>query len=256
MTQLYGVSRSHQTLGFLFPLVVHALLDNVGFRWTLRIWALMTFVLAGIAVMGIKPRIPVPKFAPGQPRPRIIPSRTDFLNSPLFWTFVSCILSLHWQQHSNLVWCFKSVVTILQALSYSPVSLYIATFATMVSSPLNATVVLSLFNSAGAIGQVLVGLLTDSYPYPWIMFSTALASGIAAFLLWGFADTLTRVFIFAVIFGGLVRAHSCVILCLRLIFGTRWVVFHLCGRQHLANALEANQSTRASFFRVQHSSRD
>lgn len=48
----------------------------------------MNFVLAGIATMGIKPRIPVSKFSAGQARPRIIPPRTDFARSPLFWTFV------------------------------------------------------------------------------------------------------------------------------------------------------------------------
>lgn len=79
----------------------------------------------------------------------------------------------------------------------------------MVSSPLDATIVLSLFNSAVAVGQLLVGHLADRYPYPWIMFVSALASGIAAFLLWGFADTLVRVFAFAVIFGCFVRAHKC-----------------------------------------------
>ena len=77
----------------------------------------------------------------------------------------------------------------------------------MVSTPMNATIVLSSFNVADATGQVLVGLLTDRYPYPWIMFVSAFGSGIAAFLLWGFADTLARVFAFAVVFGGLV-SHS------------------------------------------------
>lgn len=102
----------------------------------------------------------------------------------------------------------------------------------MVSSPLNATIVLSLFNSATAVGQVLVGHLTDRYPYPWIMFFSTFGSAIAAFLLWGFADTLVRVFVFAVIFGCLVRIHA-----LRYIlpinirtFNVRWEAFHPYGQ--------------------------
>lgn len=36
------------------------------------------------------------------------------------------------------------------------------------------------------------------------MFFSALGSAISAFLIWGFADTMARVFAFAIIFGGLV----------------------------------------------------
>ena len=93
----------------------------------------------------------------------------------------------------------------LQALSYFPVSLYIAAFTTSISSPLSATIVLSLFNSSSVIGRVAIGYLSDKYPYPWIMFVSLLGSGLAAFLLWGFADTLSWVFAFVIIFGSLVR---------------------------------------------------
>lgn len=91
-------------------------------------------------------------------------------------------------------------------MSYFPVSLYIATFTATLSSPLSATIVLSLFNVSGVIGQILMGYLTDRMPYPRIMFVSTFASSIAAFLLWGFADTLGRVFAFAIVFGGLVSA--------------------------------------------------
>ena len=90
-------------------------------------------------------------------------------------------------------------------MSFFPVSLYIAVFATSISSPLSATIVLALFNVSGVLGQIFIGYLSDVLPYPWIMFSSSLGSAIAAFLLWGFADTLTQVFAFAIIFGGLVR---------------------------------------------------
>lgn len=99
----------------------------------------------------------------------------------------------------------QSATAFIQAMSYFPVSLYIAIFTTTISSPLSATVVLSLFNISGVIGQILIGYLSDRFPYPWIMFVSTMGSAIAAFLLWGFADTLARVFAFAIIFGGLVR---------------------------------------------------
>jgi len=176
--------------GFIFPLMVNALLDRVGFRWTLRIWSIGMAFIAGMALFGVNHRTPVPKFHPGQARPRWIPPRVHFLKRAVFWSF--------------------STTTVLQALSYFPVSLYIAMFTTSISSPLSATIVLSLFNSSGVLGQILVGHLSDRFPYPWIMFVSALGSSIAAFLLWGFADTLATVFTFAIIFGGLSGGFSSV----------------------------------------------
>ena len=89
-------------------------------------------------------------------------------------------------------------------MSFFPVSLYIAGFTTSISSTLAATIVLAIFNSSGVIGQIIIGYLSDRFPYPWIMFISTLGSAVAAFLLWGFANTLAQVFAFAILFGGLV----------------------------------------------------
>ena len=71
--------------------MVNALLDKVGFRWTLRIWAVGMAVVAGLAMLGVKPRVPIPKYHRGQKRPRFIPVQMQFLRRPVFWTFVSDI---------------------------------------------------------------------------------------------------------------------------------------------------------------------
>ncbi|KAI0072296.1 MFS general substrate transporter [Panus rudis PR-1116 ss-1] len=176
--------------GFAFPLFVNDLLDNVGHRWTLRVIALLQVVIGGIAIWFIKARIPAPKFRRGQRRPQFIPPHMRFFKRSHFWTFTA----------TNL----------LQAMSYFPVSLYISIFAESISSPLSATIVLSLFNSSGVVGQILIGYLSDRFPYPWIMLASTVGSALAAFLLWGFADTLARVFAFAIIFGGLSGGFSSV----------------------------------------------
>ncbi|KAH9951079.1 MFS general substrate transporter [Amylocystis lapponica] len=188
--------------GFLFPLILNALLERVGFRWTLRIWALALCTIAGIALLGVNPRLPIPKFSREQRRPRFIPPHMQFVRNPLFWCFI--------------------VISILQGMSYFPVSLYIAPFATAVSSPLSATIVLSLFNSSGVVGQILIGHLSDRFPYAWIMFASALGSGVAAFLLWGFADSLARIFAFSIVFGSLVR--GVILACAFLFKGASAVV--------------------------------
>ena len=85
-------------------------------------------------------------------------------------------------------------------------SLYITSFTTSLSTPLTATIVLSVFNSSAVGGQILLGHLSDRFPYPWVMFASALGSGLVAFLLWGFASMSIQLYLFAVIFGALVRA--------------------------------------------------
>ena len=74
-------------LGFAFPFLFQTLLERVGFRWTLRFWALAILVTIGFAIMGMQPRLPVPKYQRGQ-RPRFIPPQMHFLKTSLFWLLV------------------------------------------------------------------------------------------------------------------------------------------------------------------------
>lgn len=78
-------------IGFVFPFVLNALLDKVGLRWTLRIWALGTSFFSGIALFGMRSRVPVPKYSAHQRRPRFIPPHIGFVKNPLFWTFVRSV---------------------------------------------------------------------------------------------------------------------------------------------------------------------
>ncbi|KAI0773965.1 MFS general substrate transporter [Fomes fomentarius] len=174
--------------GFVFPFILTALLEKVGLRWTLRIWALVTTIFCGVALLGLRPRLPVPKFVSGQRRPRLIPPALGFIRNPLFWSV--------------------SVTILLQGFSYFPVSLYIASFTRTLSSPLTATVVLSIFNSSAVAGQIVLGHMSDRFPYPWVMFFSAVGSGIVAFLLWGLANAATQLYFFAVIFGALSGGFS------------------------------------------------
>ncbi|RPD61848.1 MFS general substrate transporter [Lentinus tigrinus ALCF2SS1-7] len=169
--------------GFIFPFALNALLDKVGFRWGLRIWSIVSTSCCAFALLGIRPRLPVPKFTAGQRRPRFIPPQLGFTKNPLYWGV--------------------SLALLLQGFSYFPVSLYIASFTRALSDPLTATIVLSLFNSSAVAGQIVLGHLSDRFPYPWIMFASAVGSGAVAFLLWGLANAATQLYFFAVIFGAL-----------------------------------------------------
>lgn len=101
----------------------------------------------------------------------------------------------------------QTICTILHAMSYYSVSLYIATFTKVISSPLSASIVLALFNSSGVVCQIVIGHLCDRFPYTWMMAGCTLVSGLAVFFLWGFAQQLTLVFLFAIIYGGFVSPN-------------------------------------------------
>ncbi|SCV68198.1 BQ2448_319 [Microbotryum intermedium] len=55
--------------GFAFPLILNALLPPLGFRWTLRILALITLIICGLSVHLLQPRLPIVR-----PRPMSLPS--------------------------------------------------------------------------------------------------------------------------------------------------------------------------------------
>ena len=93
---------------------------------------------------------------------------------------------------------------ITQGLSYFPVSLYIATFASLLFDPLTATIVLALFNLSAVIGTVVLGTLSDRFPYAVIMTVSELGAALGALFLWGFAKSPVSLYFFAIIFGALV----------------------------------------------------
>ena len=194
--------------GFVFPLLLNALLNNVGLRWTLRIWAIGTTVAAGIAFLGMRGRLPVPKYNAVHRRPKLVPNRLDYLGTTLFWSVVSTLLRSERGNGDQQYTDEQAITNMLQGLSYFPVSLYIATFAKGLSNQLTATTVLSLFNVSAVIGQIIIGHLSDVMPYPSVMPFSAIGSSLGAFLLWGFANKAVYLYFFAIIFGSLVSIFS------------------------------------------------
>ena len=75
--------------GFVFPFILNALLAKVGLQWTLRVWAIGTSVCTALALLGMRSRLPVPRYSAGHRRPRFIPPNFEMIKSPLFWSFVS-----------------------------------------------------------------------------------------------------------------------------------------------------------------------
>ncbi|EJT98607.1 MFS general substrate transporter, partial [Dacryopinax primogenitus] len=164
--------------GAAFPPLIGLLLETVGFRWTLRIWAVAFAIFTGIAICFMKPRLPIPAVA----QARSAPIDLSYLKNPIFAAVGLTIL--------------------VQSLAYFPVNLYMPTYTSLLGlPPLDGQLVLSVFNLFCVIGQVLIGWMCDRMPYSRVMMFSALGSAFAAYLLWGFANSLGLVFLFVVIFG-------------------------------------------------------
>lgn len=75
--------------GFVFPFMLNSLLEKVGFRWTLRVYAFGSTLATAIGLLGMRSRFPTPKYNATQKRPKLIPPHLGWLKSPLFLSFVS-----------------------------------------------------------------------------------------------------------------------------------------------------------------------
>lgn len=169
--------------GVLFPIVITRLLDSIGFAWTLRVMALLSFILGAAASMALKPRLPLvnPAFSSFSIK-RLLPGNL----LPLFTQFGGLC----------------EAILFLQASGWYTVSLYISSYTTSLGfSSSTATGVLSAFNASATVGYLIVGRLIDVTSYiSVIIFSTSICS-LAAFFLLGFSHSLPLVITFVLVFG-------------------------------------------------------
>ena len=74
--------------GFAFPFLLEALLQRVGLRWTLQIWAIGTTLGSAIALIGMRSRLPTLKFNAGQRRPKFLPPDLPIFRNTFFMMIV------------------------------------------------------------------------------------------------------------------------------------------------------------------------
>ncbi|GAA6023212.1 hypothetical protein JCM10207_004481 [Rhodosporidiobolus poonsookiae] len=177
--------------GFAFPFAITALLQlsptpssNIGFQWMCRVWALTTLVVFSVSLWLIGPRVKPPKRG-------TVKNRTPWMagageigivgKSGVFWTMV--------------------LAALLSSLSTLPVSLNIGLYSSsLTSSALKRELSVSLFNLAASLGCFVTGYLSDfSYAHATTM--CGLAGAVLALAAWGTANSLAKVYAFAVVFG-------------------------------------------------------
>ncbi|KAJ1301970.1 hypothetical protein OPQ81_000807 [Rhizoctonia solani] len=124
------IFRGSGAVGACFPIAVSFLLSNLGFRWSLRIWAAFMLVFGALALAFTRPRLPV--------------VRTQTSEGPSLWTRLT---RQRWSFLKNPLFICMTVTTFIQAVAYFPVSLYMTVYTASLGLPaLNGSLVLSVFN--------------------------------------------------------------------------------------------------------------
>ncbi|GAA5905649.1 uncharacterized protein JCM6883_005396 [Sporobolomyces salmoneus] len=168
--------------GAVFPFVLGALLDKVGFVWTVRVWSLVCAVAFSVSLYFIRPRIPPPRFAKGQPRPKWFLINVKALNHPVNYVMI--------------------ITTLVASMAYFPVSLYLPIYASNLtgSNTFLPNVVAACFNLVSFTASMLIGYVSDK-SLALTATTLGVVGGAVALGAWSTADSLVKVFIFAAVFG-------------------------------------------------------
>ncbi|PPJ56763.1 hypothetical protein CBER1_09099 [Cercospora berteroae] len=169
--------------GVVMPLLLQAMLSAVGFRWTLRIVAVIICTLSAPLIFILKPRLPISAthVAP--------PVQTSFLRHRLFW-----VLQL-----------FNGI----QALGYFLPMNYLPTIAEEfdIGRTLGSLTVV-LINVGAVIGCVVVGALVDRFNTMTVMLAVSALAGVSVLIILGFTVAVPPLFIFSVVYGLTASAYS------------------------------------------------
>lgn len=162
--------------GVLIPILLQWLLNNYGFRTTLRVWAIVLFVATAPLTLFLKPRLPIAQSSSSRPYD------LSFLKNKTFL----CL------QAGN----------VLEGLGYFVPSIYLPTYARQIgaSSGVSALTVI-LFNIASVFGCIGMGNLVDRLHVTTCILVSTVGSTLSIFLLWGFSTTIPPLLTFCILYG-------------------------------------------------------
>ncbi|KAI5269447.1 MFS general substrate transporter [Aureobasidium subglaciale] len=204
----YGITLSCKNIvGSVCPFLFSALLDRRGFRFTLRIWAIM---IAGTSVFTIL----------------LIPTHSSALLVAMDGTteeqdggmaplpIRSRKIPWHFLHHRTIY--IYSVAIMLQSAGYGIPQTYLNTYASEVAllSQTSATLLLTLFNIPGIASSSFFGYLSDNKRFTLsattVTCVSGLSSALSAFLLWGLntQGSLVTLVLFAITFGFFAGGYS------------------------------------------------
>ncbi|BGP13412.1 hypothetical protein JCM10213_008572 [Rhodosporidiobolus nylandii] len=165
--------------GFVFPFLIDALLSRGGYAWYCRGWAMITAVVFGLAIPVINPRTPLVKPKNGERGP---------------W------FAVDWRFLYDPIFVLMAFASLFSALSYLPVALYLPQYAaSLTSSVTQQNLVLAVFNLVAAFGSAASGPLSD-FSYPLTTVICGLCGTLISLAAWGLADSLGKLYAFAIFF--------------------------------------------------------
>lgn len=182
----YGVTLSCKNIvGSVCPFLLRALLDNYGFRTTLRAWAA---IMAGTSILAIF----------------LIPTHPSSLSAN-----TQRQRKIPWQFLKHKTFYIYSIAIILQSCGYGIPQTYLNTYAHEVIklSQTSATLLLTIFNLPGILASAMFGYLSDgkrwSLPAATVTAISALSSGLSAWLFWGLTSqgSMALIVMFSITYG-------------------------------------------------------
>ncbi|PVI06253.1 MFS general substrate transporter [Periconia macrospinosa] len=180
----YGVTMAGLGLsGAILPVVLQWLLEEYGFRTTLRVCALSFVILNFPVLFFFKPRLPLSQASQSR--------RFDMS----FWTCRKFLI------HESTI--------VIQGIGYFLPAIYMPLYArSLGASSLQSTVTVILFNFAGFVGCLSMGTAVDRFDVTNCLCIAAATSTLAVFLLWGFATSLPVLYVFCVVYGAFAGSYS------------------------------------------------
>ncbi|KAJ4294561.1 hypothetical protein N0V90_008252 [Kalmusia sp. IMI 367209] len=163
--------------GAVLPLVLEALLSNVGFQNTARICAGILFAISAPLSFWVKPRLPY---------------SASVNRAPLNMKFATTKLFILYQ-----------LANIIEATGYFIPAIYLPTYARTtlgVSNFLSALTAI-LTNISATVGLVVMGSLSDKIHVTTCMIISAVGVATSVFAIWGLASNLATLYVFCIFYG-------------------------------------------------------
>lgn len=159
------------------------MLRALGWKNTLRIWAVAMFVITVPLLFFLRPRIPVSQST------RARPLSASFLRHKDFWML--------------------EVGNIMQSLGYFLPQTYLSSYTVSLGkSPVVGAAVIAIFNATSVCGNIAIGILTDHVAITSVVLFSSVGSAIAVFMLWGFSSEIALMVVYAIIYGFFAGGYS------------------------------------------------
>ncbi|KAE8543308.1 hypothetical protein D1P53_000010 [Cryptococcus gattii VGV] len=174
--------------GASIPFLMNSLLSMFGYKVTMISFGLGYLVIGSIAIVFVRPRIPVSRQLTVEKR------------KPINWSFM---------KSTPLI--IGTLTIFLISLGNFIPSLWLPTYASSLNllHP-SGTGLIAILNAASVPGNTLLGYLSDRMPVRTVIVISCVGSGLSCAFLWGFGTNDGVLILFALIFGLLGPSFSAI----------------------------------------------